>query len=289
VEIYLKNKENNIFRLEKDKKNFIDFCPNRGGLICNWTCNGENILYFDQIRFLNKKLSIRGGVPILFPICGNIDPDFSLFGRKYSHLPQHGFARDLNWEFKLNQENQSLNLFLKDTKYSRQFFPFSFELKIDVFLKLNGLIFEIEIINNSNNQMPMSFGLHPYFNISDFKNIEFIDNPIICLDQKHNNLQLSSNYLSRLDKGIDLLMYSSGSLSFKDYGFGRKITLNNSYPFDISVIWTDPPRQMICMEPWTSPRNSLVDGCRKILISSDISTKLNASILISQIQENLIQ
>ena len=45
----------------------------------------------------------------------------------------------------------------------------------------------------------------------------------------------------------------------------REVTLNHPYPFDLGVIWSNPPRKMICLEPWTSPRNSLVDGLRKIL------------------------
>ena len=34
--------------------------------------------------------------------------------------------------------------------------------------------------------MPINFGLHPYFNVSDFKNLEFIDNPLNCQDQGRN-------------------------------------------------------------------------------------------------------
>tara|TARA_B100000945_G_C20323934_1_gene569046 strand:+ start:166 stop:1035 length:870 start_codon:yes stop_codon:yes gene_type:complete len=289
VKFELKDNKNNIFRLKKDEQNYIDFCPNRGGLLTNWTCNGEKILYFDQIRFLNKNLSIRGGVPILFPICGNIDPDCLLFGSNYSQLPQHGFARDIKWDFKLNKANESLNLSLKDNQYTKKYYPFSFEVKIDILIKIDCLIFEVEIINNSINQMPISFGLHPYFNISDFKNIEFINYPLICIDQKRNNIELSLDALNNVNEGIDLLMYSSGSLSFKDYAHNRKITLSNPHPFDISVVWSDPPRKMICMEPWTSPRNSLVDGFRKILIPSTSSKKLKASICINKIDENVNQ
>ncbi len=281
----LKKNKDNIFRLKKDDQNFIDFCPYRGGLITNWTCQGERILYFDEARFLNTNLSIRGGIPILFPICGNTDSNISLFGRNYLQLPQHGFARDIKWDFYLNYENNSLNLSLKDSQFTRKYFPFPFEIKLKVLIEIDSLIFEAEIINYSNHLMPMSFGLHPYFNISDFKNIEFLNYPLICLDQTQNKLELTCQALNHLDKGIDLLMYSSGSLSFKDYYFGRKITLNNPYPFDISVIWSNPPRNMICMEPWTSPRNSLIDGFRKMLIPSNSSKKLQSSILVKNIDE----
>ncbi len=287
MEIQLENKTNNIFRLLRDSENYIDFCPERGGIITNWICGGQKILYFDENRFLKKSLSIRGGVPILFPICGKIDSKFSLFGRKYLELQQHGFARDLIWKFQFNKKDNSLNLFLKNNEYTKQYFPFDFDIKITVILKHNSLNFESEISNNSNKPMPICFGLHPYFNISDFKNIEFLDYPLVCMDQNNNSLLLTDKCLSNLHEGIDLLMYSSGSLSFKDYVFNRKITLINPYPFDIGVIWSDPPRQMICMEPWTSPRNSLINGFRKIYIPSNSSKLLKASILINNIEKRV--
>ena len=93
----------------------------------------------------------------------------------------------------------------------------------------------------------------------------------------------TENLLRNSFKGIDLLMYSSGKTSFLDYGFKRKITLINPSPFDISVIWSDPPRQMLCMEPWTSPRNSLGNGFRKIEIIPNSSQKLDASISVENL------
>ena len=75
-------------------------------------------------------------------------------------------------------------------------------------------------------------------------------------------------------------MYTSGKSAFKDNVLKRQITLNHPYPFDLGVIWSDPPRRMICLEPWTSPRNSFVDGLRIIIIPSNHSKSFNASIQI---------
>ena len=51
--------------------NRLRIVPERGGLITEWLCNGKNILYFDLDRFQLSDKSIRGGIPILFPICGD--------------------------------------------------------------------------------------------------------------------------------------------------------------------------------------------------------------------------
>jgi len=280
VEILKENASNYV--LYKDKNNFINFCPARGGIVTNWVCNDCQILYFDKERFLDKTKSIRGGIPILFPICGNLE-NKSLFGGDFLDLMQHGFARDQEWNYELNQFKNALYLTLSDNELTRKYYPYSFELKIQITLSFETLIFNIDIFNKSSSVMPVNFGLHPYFNISHFQNLKFIDYAKCCLNQKNNNLAKTENLLKNSCRGIDALMYSSGKTSFIDYGLKRKITLTNPSPFDISVIWSDPPRQMICMEPWTSPRNSLCNGFRKIEIMPNSSKKLYTSITVENL------
>ena len=199
-------------------------------------------------------------------------------------LNQHGFARDLYWQYCLNECEKSLCLILNDSQTTKKYYPFDFELRIDVTLSINCLEFEITIKNNTDIAMPMNFGLHPYFNVSDFKNLDFIDNPLNCQNQKQNVLSNTLDELKNIHSGVDLLMYTSGKSSFRDKIFKREITLNHPYPFDLGVIWSDPPRRMICLEPWTSPRNSFVDGFRNIMIPSNDSKRLNASIQIKSLK-----
>ena len=281
MQIKLFNKKQGIYIFQLDENNYIKFCPERGGVITNWVSENNEIIYLDEKRFLDRGKSIRGGIPILFPICGNLNISNSLFGKKYLQLPQHGFARDLPWQYSLNKKEKSLCLVLQDSEITRKYYPFDFEVRIEVTLKINCLEFKIHIENKTNSEMPINFGLHPYFNISDFKNLEFFDYPLNCQDQKRNILINTLEDLKNIHNGIDLLMYSSGKISFRDNIFKRQVTLNHPYPFDLGVIWSNPPRQMICLEPWTSPRNSLVDGLRKILIPPNVSHTFDASIEIN--------
>ena len=284
MEITLVNKNESIYSFQLDEKNYIKFSPERGGVITNWVSDDQEILYFDKKRFIDKAKSIRGGIPILFPICGNLDITYSLFGDNYMELKQHGFARDLEWQYCLNEKNNSLCLTLQDTDKTKIYYPYNFEIKIEVFLKINCLKLKINIQNKSNIEMPINFGLHPYFNISDFKNLNFIDNPLNCQDQKNNFLRNTFDELKNINNGIDLLMYTSGRSSFRDNFFKRQVTLIHPSPFDLGVIWSDPPRKMVCLEPWTSPRNSLVNGLRKISIPPNSLQILDASILINTLK-----
>ncbi len=278
MQIKLFNKDHGIFVFQLDQKNYIKFCPERGGVITNWVSDGKEILYFDEKRFMDKTKSIRGGIPILFPICGSLNTSSSVFGKDYLQLSQHGFARDLQWEYTFNEK--SLSIFLNESKKTKKYYPFNFELRIEVTLKINCLQFEISIFNKTDIAMPINFGLHPYFNVSDFKNLEFIDYPRNCQNQEKNIISNSFDELKNINLGVDLLMYTSGRSAFRDKIFKRQVTLNHPYPLDLGVIWSDPPRRMICLEPWTSPRNSFIDGFRNIMIPSNNNRRFDASIQI---------
>ena len=272
--------DNGIYILKKDKQNFINFCPSRGGIITKWVNNSKSILYFDEERFLNNSLSIRGGIPILFPICGSLDKT-SFFGENYLDLCQHGFARDLNWQFSLDNQKRILNLILVSNQLTKKYYPFDFKLNIQVSFEMDLLKFKIKIENHSRKNMPINFGLHPYFNISDFKNIEFVKYPLDCQNQKNNTLESSKNLFKNIANGVDLLIYSDGKTSFKDFGLNRKITLINPNPFNLSVVWSDPPRKMICLEPWLCPRNSFTNVYRNKNLLPNQMQYLEASIKVN--------
>jgi len=284
VQINLFNKDQGIFVFQLDQKNYIKFCPKRGGVITNWVSDGKEILYFDEKRFMDNTKSIRGGIPILFPICGNLNTSSSVFGKDYSQLTQHGFARDLQWQYSFNEDKKSLCLFLNASKKTKKYYPFDFELRIEVTLKINCLEFEITIFNKTDIVMPINFGLHPYFNVSDYRNLEFIDNPLNCQNQEKNIISNTLDELKNINLGVDLLMYTAGKSAFRYNVLKRQITLNHPYPLDVGVIWSDPPRRMICLEPWTSPRNSFVDGFRNIMIPSNDNQRFDASIQIKSLK-----
>ena len=119
MQIKLLNKDQGIFAFQLDQNNYIKFCPERGGVITNWVSEGKEILYFDEKRFMDKTKSIRGGIPILFPICGNLNTTNSLFGIDYLQLTQHGFARDLPWKYSFNEK--SLCLSLNESKNTKKY------------------------------------------------------------------------------------------------------------------------------------------------------------------------
>ena len=254
--------------LNLENEDRLRIVPERGGLITEWRSEGKELLYFDLERFRDKDKSVRGGIPILFPICGDLSDEYQIDGKKYS-LKQHGFARDLPWSISLLKDKLGISLKLNDSKETRSFFPFFFTLQMDVRLKEKSLHISVKIYNQSKDTMPFSLGLHPYFQVSNLQKIKIDGLPEKCIDQTNMQGTNVSDQIRILDKGVDFLAYPSCSVKLFDYLSKNVIELIHQEPMDSTVIWTDPPRQMVCLEPWTSPRNSLVTGDRKLEIKPE--------------------
>ena len=76
---------------------------------------------------------------------------------------------------------------------------------------------------------------------------------------RNNNTNIQ---LENLFKGIDIISGPINSAVLFDLVDRVSLEIQTKVPFDLFVVWTDPPRKMICLEPWTSPRNSLITGDR---------------------------
>ena len=123
---------------------------------------------------------------------------------------------------------------------------------MDVSLKEKSLHISVKIYNQGQESMPFSFGLHPYFQVSNLKKIKIYGLPEKCIDQTNMKVTNTSDQIRILDKGVDFLSHPSCSVKVLDCLSRNVIELIHQEPMDTAVIWTDPPRQMVCLEPWTS-------------------------------------
>ena len=241
--------------------------PERGGLVSEWCCNGYELLYLDQQRFADPGKSIRGGIPVLFPICGNLPGNLLPLPSGEFTLQQHGFARDLPWELQLLGDNSGVKLSLGDTDATRAAYPFEFLIEMRVRPVANALEIETTVHNRSQTAMPFSFGLHPYFNVTDLSKVRLEGLPNSCLNHLEMAEDETAIQLAHLTEGVDFLTRPAGQVSLVDEASGRCLRLQHDKPMDFTVVWTDPPRQMVCLEPWTAPREALISGDRKLQLN----------------------
>ena len=104
--------------------------PERGGLVTGWVSGGEERLYFDAERFTDPAKSVRGGIPVLFPICGNLPGNRLDLPQGSYTLAQHGFARDLPWQLQSLSDGSGIRLVLESNPQTLAAFPFAFRLSL---------------------------------------------------------------------------------------------------------------------------------------------------------------
>ena len=143
--------------------------PERGGLISGWRCNGHEVVYLDLQRFLDPDQSVRGGLPVLFPMTGGLPNNELPLPQGIFKLAQHGFARQVPWELAALPDGRGVQLILSETAETLQVYPFRFQLTMDVRLAPGALEISATVENRDQAVMPFSFGLHPYFNLSAWK------------------------------------------------------------------------------------------------------------------------
>lgn len=245
----------------------LEVAPERGGLLTRWVCGGRERLYLDAARFADPVKSVRGGIPVLFPICGNLPNDTLALPQGDFHLPQHGFARDMPWDLEALNDGQGIRLLLQDSASTLAVFPFPFRLTLEYRLKFMALSITaiVEHRSNGSGLMPFSLGLHPYFAVSGLEVVTVEGLPEICLDHHQMAESSTEKQLSQLANGVDLLaLPSQHVVRLIDRGTTEVIQMNLQPPMDLAVVWTDPPRKMVCLEPWTAPRGALLSGERRL-------------------------
>jgi len=240
--------------------------PSRGGILTRWQVGDRDVLYFDAERFADPSLSVRGGIPILFPICGNLPGDrYTLAdGRSFS-LKQHGFARDLPWTVgdRATADAASLTLTLESCDRTRAVYPFEFTLEFTYRLWGNSLEIRQRYHNRSDEPMPFSTGLHPYFNVADKTQLRLDFPATEYLDQKSGDRHPFSGSLDFERPELDLAFLNpqraAAAVSHRDRRDRLELTWDE-HLYGTLVFWTLQDKAYYCLEPWSAGRNALNTG-----------------------------
>ncbi|MEM7712923.1 MAG: aldose epimerase [Cyanobacteria bacterium P01_A01_bin.68] len=246
---------------DEKAKSELEVLPKRGGIATKWRIDGKEVFYLDEERLKNPEMSIRGGNPILFPICGNlVDDTYTINDKKFT-LKQHGFGRNLPWEVgeEVTVDNVSLKLHLNSNEETKAVYPFDFQVTFTYQLHGNTLTVLQEFKNQSSEPMPFSVGFHPYFLTQDKNQLE-LDIPSTEFQNKGSKEihPFSGNFDFNQDE-IDVAFnkLSAKSSSVTDKSRNLKITLEYDDNFSTLVFWTVKGKDFYCLEPWSAPRNAM--------------------------------
>lgn len=209
-----------------------------------------------------------GRAPLLFPIVGRVRDDRYRIGTASYSLPQHGFARHMDFAL-LAHEPASAHFRLVDTPESRAAYPFAFQLDMMFALEGNSLAMTATISNPGADTLPASFGYHPAFawplpygaDREDHRITFERDEPApICAIT--DDALISSEKLPSPVKGRvlglndalferDALVWDTLSSRRLRYGAATGPALEIAFPdTEWLGIWTKPGAPFVCVEPW---------------------------------------
>jgi galactose mutarotase-like enzyme len=101
--------------------------------------------------------------PVLFPIVGRLKGDQLRHAGAIYRLTQHGFARDLTFDW-VSRTSGACRLSLVDSDKTRAMYPFAFRLDLTYAIADGALAMTFDVSNSGSEHLPASFGAHPAFN-----------------------------------------------------------------------------------------------------------------------------
>ena len=203
--------------------------------------------------------------PILFPfVCSPKDRAYRAGGRDYKMKANHGFARDMEFEFVKSEEN-FVEFVLRDTKETLAQYPYNFELTVRYTALENGVKVENIVRNTGDKTMYFYLGGHPAFNCPMVEGESFEDYDIVyeknekIVDQAGNVLTEDGNTLA-----VTRALFDNDSIGI-DKPNSKAVTLQSrksdhavtvKFPqSDCITVWSstgDDRAAFVCLEPWTS-------------------------------------
>ncbi len=242
-----------------------ELAPGRGGLITRFAVGSDEVLYLDRRTFSDRKQNVRGGIPVLFPTAGRLSGDRYSSGGKSYPMRQHGLARHAAWEV-VDVQLAKVTMEFRSTPMSRVNFPFDFVLRMVVDLGRAGyrtLAIDVTVENTGPEPMPVHFGLHPYFLVSD-KDRDRIRVEVDANYAFDNNSGETGPWNRELDltvPGVDLHLTDLQSQTVLLHLPGktpRRIEMSDF--FTTVVLWQSAMQDFLCVEPWSAPSDALNTG-----------------------------
>lgn len=269
--------------IEESTQSRVIVCPERGGIVIGCQLHGLELFYLDKATFEHKTANIRGGNPILFPICGQLEEQsYEWNGKTYS-MANHGVARTAVWDVvSTNADGEaSITIRLQSNEDTLRSYPFAFELLFTYVLQ-NGELHTRQTYRNRSEAAAMPFyaGFHPYFAIDSDKKIAYEIDATRYVDYNDNIEKPFDGVidLEGLVESVCLLDAKKGEISFPVVQ-GARVRLTYDDIFKYMVLWSVKDRPFVCVEPWMAMTGEL--GRKEELVMLNAGEELHANLTIS--------
>lgn len=246
--------------------------PDKGGLVSEFSVDGENILYEDDENYNDpSKMKLKGGIPVLFPYAGPREGGVQHGGAREVPVWTLVDATENSTTLSLDSENikniqlqsmvpgESVGAFegrdasgkdIVETLESLYGKGYRFQLEMKLTVSEGTLRYDFKIKNLSDKAMPFSPGLHPYFK-ADHDKRDMIKTNLDNFDVSIPELNKHTQQTERPEGG-------TVSFTLPD---GLGVDIDSSPEFHRFVGWAEnDDRDYICIEPFVAnPREPEAD------------------------------
>ena len=251
---------------------------NKGGELISFKINGEEKIHQGESCIdENGKVYWKRHSPVLFPIVGKLKKNATLIGGRTYELPQHGFARDLEFE-PITKLDNFHSYVLKSNKYTLAKYPYEFELYNTYRTEGNKLTTIYKVVNTGLINLPFGIGGHPAFKIEqeelkkghyylEFEQEEekihflYLIDGLIGTEYAKNPMENKKiipigphtfDNDALIMKGI-----TSNKISLKKRITEETVLTMDFTDFPYLAIWSKPNAPFICIEPWFSTADTI--------------------------------
>ena len=242
---------------------------NKGAELTSIKFNGKEMIH-DGKSFWDRQ------APILFPMVGRLRDNKTIINGKTYQIPQHGFAKDM--DFELIEETGNKKLYkTKSNEETLKMYPFEFELYTEYEIEEDELIVKYKVINMDNKEMLFGIGGHPGFKLEmpqeeyffelehEEERVEFMEvdgNYISNVPAKNileNNKIINVKEESFINDAIMMKKLKSKTITLKQKKDDKKVLEFDFSQFPILAIWTMPKAPFVCLEPWFNTADKVVE------------------------------
>lgn len=213
--------------------------------------------------------------PVLFPIVGSLWNDEMRQDDAVYHIPQHGFARDMDFELIKKSDNE-LRYILHSNEETLKKYPYNFELEIGYVLIGQTITVHWQVRNTSpKSEMHFQIGAHPAFNYKSFdstvQNQGYIAFDTSASDEGYKLSTIGEKRCLKIDRSrlvapeniieVNHHTFDNGALILEENQVNAVMLLDRhhapylriSFNAPVVGIWS-PARNgyapFICIEPW---------------------------------------
>jgi galactose mutarotase-like enzyme len=279
-----KDKELSVYELYNESLgSWLRVAPDRGGIITSLGMENEEILFLNIETLYDPKKNIRGGIPILFPISGQLENGEYKWNDKVYQMKNHGVARNQPWEVmdtNVDETKAAVTLRLVSNEETMREYPFQFEAIFTYTITKNELFVDQVYRNVSEESMPIYAGFHPYFKTSS-KDLTYQTDAKTYLDYNNMEVHPFNHSLDLTNKKESLVLMDSMNrqISFELPELKKTVTMRYGDEFKYIVLWTEAEQEFICVEPWMAMTDEL--NRKEELVMVEPGKSLHTSLVIS--------